>query len=307
MPPALSVVLVAYEMGRELPRTLRSLATGYQRGVAPDDYEVVVVDNGSSEPFDPALFEGFPGTIRSTRLDPAPVSPAAAANLGITMANGRLIGLLIDGARIASPGLLTTALLGARLAARPVVATLGWHLGATEHKAAEDAGYDQAVEDRMLAECGWEDDGYRLFAHSTLAGSSRRGWFGPLGESNALFLTREMWDEVDGLDERFALPGGGLVNHDLLRRACELAGSQLVILLGEGTFHQIHSGASTSGRITRDEAGTEYERLRGRPYEPPADDALYVGRVPASALEHMAYSVRWATNARERGSGGAGA
>ena len=306
MPPALSVVVVTHDMGRELPRTLRSLAGDYQRGVSEDDYEVLVVDNGSPAPVDPDLLEGFPGSIRSTRLEPAPESPAKAANLGISMAHGQLVGLLIDGARIASPGLLSTALLGARLAAQPVVATLGWHLGATSHMAATEVGYDQAVEDRLLAECDWEEDGYRLFARSTLAGSSGRGWFGPLGESNALFLTRETWEALGGLDEGFALPGGGLVNHDLLRRACELPGSQLVILLGEGTFHQIHSGASTSGRITRDEAGIEYERLRGRPYAPPTDDPLYVGRVPASALEHMAYSVRWATKSRGSGSRSAG-
>ena len=33
-----------------------------------------------------------------------------------------------------------------------------------------------------------------------------------------------LWDELGGLDERFALPGGGLANHDLYRRACELPG-----------------------------------------------------------------------------------
>ena len=67
-----------------------------------------------------------------------------------------------------------------------------------------------------------------------------------MGESSSLFLTRELWRELGGLDERFALPGGGLVNHDLYRRACALDDVQLVVMLGEGTFHQIHGGASTS-------------------------------------------------------------
>ena len=48
--PSLSVVVVAYDMARELPRTLRSLAPDYQQGIAADDYEVVVVDNGSPTP-----------------------------------------------------------------------------------------------------------------------------------------------------------------------------------------------------------------------------------------------------------------
>ena len=50
MPLSLSVVVVAYDMARELPRTLRSLSTPYQRDLESADYEVVVVDNGSPEP-----------------------------------------------------------------------------------------------------------------------------------------------------------------------------------------------------------------------------------------------------------------
>ena len=37
-------------MTREAPRTLRSLSPGYQQGIHPDDYEVIVVENGSSAP-----------------------------------------------------------------------------------------------------------------------------------------------------------------------------------------------------------------------------------------------------------------
>ena len=51
----LSVVLVVHDMARELPRTLRSLSPRYQVGLAADDYEVIVVDNGSVEPVDPAM------------------------------------------------------------------------------------------------------------------------------------------------------------------------------------------------------------------------------------------------------------
>ena len=53
---------------------------------------------------------------------------------------------------------------------------------------AAEAGYDQAAEDELLAGIDWEDDGYRLFDVSTLAGSSARGWFGPMGESSGLFM-----------------------------------------------------------------------------------------------------------------------
>jgi hypothetical protein len=283
---------VAYDMARELPRTLRSLAPNYQRSIAADDYEVIVVDNGSPEPIAPTVIDSFPGQLRTARIDPAPPTPARAANLGLEMARAELVGLVIDGARIASPGLLAGALVGRRLAERPVVATLGWHLGPTRHMDAGAVGYDEVAEDRLLDELDWEHDGYRLFSAATLAASSARGWFRPMGESNALFMPAALWHELGGLDEGFALPGGGLSNHDVFRRACELPDVQLVVLLGEGTFHQIHGGAATSGRFGWDEMHAEYVARRGRPYRPPRNARLYVGTVPDAALDHIEHAVK---------------
>ena len=278
-------------MARELPRTLRSLAPGYQRGIAADDYEVIVVDNGSPEPVDATMLASFPGRLRSVRLDPAPPAPAKAANVGIDMADADFVGLWIDGARLASPGLLARAMLGRRLAERPLVATLGWHLGPARHMDARAAGYDQSTEDALLDSLEWERDGYRLFGAATLAGSSARGWFAPMGESNALFTTKSMWQKLGGLDERFTLPGGGLSNHDLYRRACGTQGVQLVVLLGEGTFHQIHGGAATSGRFGWREMHDEYVAIRGRAYQPPDNEPVYVGGVPFDTLEALGASV----------------
>jgi glycosyltransferase involved in cell wall biosynthesis len=296
----LSAVVVAYDMARELPRTLESLAPPYQRGIDCDEYEVIVVDNGSPDPLRPALLDGYPQSSCLLRIDPAPPAPAHAANIGIQAAESEYVGLFIDGARIASPGLLALALDACTLSDRPVVMTLGWHLGMTRHIDARAAGYDQAVEDRLLGEIDWVHDGYRLFEVSTLADSSARGWFGPTGESNGLFMPKAMWNELGGLDERFVLPGGGLSNHDLFRRACELPGVQLIVLLGEGTFHQIHGGIATSGRIGWDEMHAEYESLRGRPYRPPTNERLYVGTVPETALAHIEHSVNWALTNRRR-------
>lgn len=279
-------------MSRELPRTLRSLTPDHQTDIAARDYEVVVVDNGTPGGLDPSLGDDFDGALRMLRVDDASASPAQAANLGIGAAVGDLVGLIIDGARLASPGLLSTALKGARAADRAVVASLGWHLGAVRHMDATDSGHDQETEDQLLAQSGWEDDGYRLFEIATLAGSSARGWFGPIGESSALFLPRRSWHDLGGLDEAFDLPGGGLVNHDLYRRACEADGSRLVMLLGEGTFHQFHGGAATSGLFTWDEMHAQYVGLRGRPYRPPDDVPLFVGRMNRFALRHVEESLR---------------
>src|SRR4051794_36765850 len=123
--PSLSVVVVAHDMARELPRTLRSLWPPYQRGIEADDLEILVVDNGSGAPI--ASDVGRPGTI-VLRIDPAPASPAHAANVGLEAARGALVGLVIDGARMASPGLLAGARAAAGLAERAVVTAPAWHL-----------------------------------------------------------------------------------------------------------------------------------------------------------------------------------
>jgi len=259
-----------------------------QRGV---EAHVVVVDNGSTPAIDPSVLDGFAGNIVLERIDPAPPSPARAANVGLARATGDLVGLIVDGARMASPGLLATAVLAARVADRPVVSTLGWHLGPVRHMQAAAAGYDQTVEDELLAGIDWREDGYRLFEISVLNGSSAWGWFEPIAESSALFLARELWQELGGLDERFAMPGGGLVNHDLYLRACSLPGARLVTLLGEGTFHQYHGGAATGSRFGWEEMRDDYIALKGQAYEAPTAVPLLVGAPPDAALDHLAESI----------------
>jgi hypothetical protein len=287
----LSVVVVVYDMARELPRTLASLGPDYQRGVDAEDFEIVVVDNGSPRPLDEVVLAAFPGRLRATRVEPAPASPAHAANVGLELAEGEVVGLIIDGARMASPGLLSGGRLAMRLADRTIAAAPGYHLGPIRHMESREAGYDQSTEDQVLKGIDWRSDGYRLFEVSTLAGSSGRGWFGPMGESSALFMPREVWRELGGLDEQFDLPGGGLVNHDLYRRACALEAAELIVLLGEGTFHQLHGGAATSRRLGWDEMHAEYERIRGESYYPPANTPMYLGGIHPSALQHLEQSV----------------
>jgi glycosyltransferase involved in cell wall biosynthesis len=167
--PDVSVVVVVHDMARELPRTLYSLTEG-QQGIEPERSEVVVVDNGSSDPLDPALAHRFGVEVRIERIDPAPPSPVRAANHGLALARGALVGLFVDGARLASPGLLAGAQRAARLSERPVITAPAFHLGSVRHMEAAATGYDQRAEDELLAGSAWEADGYRLFGISTLGG-----------------------------------------------------------------------------------------------------------------------------------------
>ena len=295
--PAVSVVVVVYNMAREAPRTLYSLSAAYQRDIAAEDYEVIVVDNGSSPPFDATVLDDLEGAFRLIRLDPAPKSPAHALNVGLAAARGDVIGLMVDGARMVTPGLLHFARVGVGMYPRAVVATLGWYLGRDQQRWALEAGYNKDREDRLLEQVNWREDGYRLFDISAADETTVDGWFGAICESNALFLSRENWTALEGVDERFDVPGGGFVNLDLIIRAFDLPDSVLVVLLGEGTFHQLHGGIATNANY-RDitaavtEWRTQYEAIRGRPWAPPTKtNRAYIGALPRPALRHLTRAI----------------
>ena len=293
--PALSLVIVAYNMAREVPRTIRSLSPAMQREINPADYEIILVDNGSTQPWEEAQCRRWCPDLRVHRVADPTQSPVPAINQGLALARGELIGVWIDGARLASPGLLAGALRAARLHRRPVIGTIGFHLGPDLQRRSIQAGYDQAREDALLASVRWEEDGYRLFQIATFAGSSARGWFLPIGESNALFLTRTQWQELGGYDPHFEAPGGGLANLDIWRRACEAPDSEVIILLGEGTFHQVHGGVATNAeRPMFPVFHEEYQRIRGGPFVVPTLSPIYLGRMPPATLQKLAWSAEQA-------------
>lgn len=293
--PEVSVIVVVYNIPREAPRSLLSLSARYQRHISPDDYEVIVVDNGSNPPFDESVLKGLEGNFRLIRLDPAPPSPAHAINRGLAEAQGDVIGVMIDGARIVTPGLVHFALHGARLYKKSVVATLGWYLGYDFQRWSMQVGYDAKTEDALLSKIEWPQDGYRLFEIGTLDESSVDGWFQSLSESNALFLRRETWNELGGVEERFDEPGGGYLNLDTFKRAVELPGAELVILLGEGTFHQLHGGVATNipieEMLERNKIWhPQYYSIRGQGFLLPQTKTppTYLGLLPAAALAYFA-------------------
>jgi len=287
-----SLVIVAYDMARELPRTIRSLLAPVQR-LDPDlSMEIIVVDNGSPEPVRPP----DDGAWRLLRVPEPHRSPARAVNLGLAQAQGALVGVLVDGARMASPGMVRSAWMASRLHHRPVIGTIGLHLGPDLQQRTIRDGYDRAREDALLDSVCWWEDGYRLFAISSFAASSRHGWFGPLAESNALFLPRALWDELGGYDARFEQPGGGLVNLDTWARACLLPDPQVIVLLGEGTFHQVHGGVSTNALVDPwPQFHEEYQAIRGRPFVAPPVEPLLLGsarRETLALVEHAARIAR---------------
>ena len=287
--PELSVVVVVYNMRREAPRTLKSLASAYQRDTDPREFEVVVVENGSTEPLDAESVRCIGDNFRYFFIEDASPSPAAAVNFGVAQSQAEYVGVLIDGARIVTPGMLSSALSCLRGFPRAVVGSLGFHLGPDAQNRSQLDGYNQHVEDQLLAEIGWSRDGYRLFEIGVPAGSSKWGWFQPITESNCLFMPKALFDELGGFDEAFDLPGGGMVNLDFWARACQLPSSTLIMLLGEASFHQFHNGAATG--LTEEklasrlrEWGAQYAEIRGHAFVDPDRRPMVFGDVRDAVL-----------------------
>ena len=291
--PKLSVVVIAYNMTRELPRTLQTLSPACQCDIDADDYEVIVIDNGSTQAFDHDLCRRLCPNLDIHVVADAPPSPVEAINRGLALARGALVGVCIDGARMASPRLLATALEAARLHPRPVIGTLAFHLGPDVQSRSVANGYDQAAEDALLATVDWVADGYRLFSISALAGSSEEGWFTLPAETNAVFLTREHWQALGGYDPAFVAPGGGLANLDTWARACADPSGRAIVLLGEATFHQVHGGIATNAAVSKwPQFHDEYVRVRGAKYVRPAGSPLLYGRPHPEMLPSMQASVQ---------------
>ena len=274
MTPRLSVVVVAFDMARELPRTVLSLLPPYQRGMELGEVEIIIADNGSGVP---VRREDFPADAPITvlRIEDGGVSPCRAINRATGLARADHIAVAVDGARMASPGLVSTALQAAGVDPNAFVATLGFHLGPKVQQVSVTEGYDRAVEDGLLAGIGWPDDGYRLFEISALGESYRHGVFRNPPETTFFVMDRARFQDIGGFDEGFVSLGGGLANYDVMERALADPAAPLILLVGEATFHQLHYGATTqAGGVRRAAPGgdaslgehyaEEYRRLRDR-------------------------------------------
>lgn len=289
--PKLSVVVISYNMKREIKRTIHSLSPSYQVGVKESDYEVIVVDNGSDELLSSEGWIARSGwNVRLIHRDSGDVSPCSAVNAGVSMARATHVCVMVDGARMLSPGVIHGMLNQISTSSHAFVITLGWHLGPKPQNVSITQGYCQSVEDKMLRQVRWREDGYRLFDISSLALSSSRGWFSPITESNCFSISRQQFFLLGGFDERFVSPGGGLINLDFFKRAVDAQQSEICVLLGEGSFHQIHGGVATNVSMENHPGqrfADEYQLIRGCTYSRPTYDPIYVGRLSQAARRFL--------------------
>lgn len=283
--PALSVVVVIHRMPTQAERTLRSLAL--QDGVEPGEVEVIVAENASDAVLGEARARAaLPGARYLLREEPRP-SPVPAVNHAASLARGRALAVAVDGARLLSPGVLRLTLAALRAFPGAAVAVPGYHLGPEPQQDSVNKGHDEAADAALLQGIGWPADGYRLFEVAVWSRSSRRGFLRPLSESNFLAMGRAKWEALGGMDRRYDSMGGGKANLDLYKRLLELPETPLVLLHGEGTFHQVHGGISTNTRAGEREAvmsaiQAQDRAIRGEARPPDARPILFGPLHPAA-------------------------
>ncbi|MCC5973042.1 MAG: glycosyltransferase family 2 protein [Rubellimicrobium sp.] len=284
--PQLSVVVIVHRMADQAERTLISLSPGYQQGVAPADYEVIVIENASDQPLGEARAAAALGAGRLVYRwrDEVQPSPVPAVNAGVAMARGAHVAIVIDGARMLSPGVIRLALAALRADPQAAVSVPGYHLGSELQQVAVNTGHDAATDAALLEGIGWPADGYRLFEVAVPSGSSRRGFLRPQSESNFLALARARWQAIGGMDPRYDDHGGGKANLDLYKRLLDHPGTALYLLFGEGSFHQFHGGVTTNTPRAEREAimaaiNAQDRAIRGEDVRPPANPPILFGTV----------------------------
>jgi hypothetical protein len=283
--PRLSVIVVCYKMEKQIGNTLRSLLPPYQQKIKKSEYEILIVDNGSPEPLAEETWK-IASNVHYIRIPPGEASPnpGVSINRAARQARGEALAIMIDGARMVTPGVLSWGLRLLEMNPRSLVEVRSWHLGPKFQSESILEGYNHEVEAAMLLESRWWENGYRLFTISASNTLTEDGFGGRAMESNCLLIAKGVFDEIGGYNERYKQAGGGLVNHDFYARAVGTA-EQVFTLLGEGTFHQVHGGAATGlTRAQLDEAlkgwWEESRSLRGDLRPPGREKFIIAGHIP---------------------------
>ena len=286
----LSIVIVFYNMRREAIRTLYSLTTKYQTDIDECDYEVIVVDSGSTQPLAQEWVKSLQSNFTYQYVETSWPSPCHAMNVGIEMANSDSVVCMIDGARMLSPGVLSKMIQANTLFKNAFVQTIAMHIGEKLQNISVEEGYNQDVEDKLFNTIDWQRDGYQLFNIACLADSSKYGFLASIRECNCFCIPKRKLLELDGFDENFTSVGGGFVNLDILNQIMEDDLIQPIMLLGEASFHQFHGGVATNVPMAEHPMQlflNEYQMLRGKPYQHDTRQSYYLGSLNENARKFV--------------------
>lgn len=295
--PLLSVVVIVYSMPTQALNTIYSLSASHQKNVSENEYEIIVIENNSSNTLTEDSVVALGENITYICRDENRPSPVFAINEAVDIARSDNISIMIDGARLVTPGIVRATLDAFLLNSKSIVSVPGYHLGQEPQQKAVLYGYSEEEEKKLLTSVNWRENGYRLFDIACFSGSSEaHGILQRVPESNFLALPKELFRQLNGYDERFNSHGGGYANLDFFKRVVTASKGKQFLLLCEGTFHQYHGGATTGGddgdrsellkTITQ-----QYVDIREEDYTAPAYDFELLGKFNSFASEFIIQSM----------------
>ncbi|PWJ22068.1 hypothetical protein [Jannaschia seohaensis] len=287
--PFLSILIVAYDIRREILRTLASAPPPLQRQVDPSECEIVALANGSPEPL---ARPDAPETVRLVRTAPEDAAPSPVFAINSTVrgiCRGETLLICIDGARMFSALLVrrTIDMLARWPEATSYVQSR--HTGSEPNGKAVTTGYAQAAEDALMATVTRQEDLDALWEISVLAGCHRPNRPILQNESNALGMSRATWTALGDYNEGFTRPGGGLCNLELFSRMLSRTDGPAILLDGEATFHQFHGGAATAHPVYFAASKAEFAAATGSDYAWPPRSFLIA---PAIAYDRPSSAER---------------
>lgn len=276
----LSVIVIFFNNRREAPRTLLTLSRTYQRGIENLDYEVLAIDSNSPEALKAEMVESFGSEFSYHFVKTAHPSPIEALRLGLQLSKGKYVMVMIDGAHILTPNVLSKWCDVIQVYPSSCVYTQRYHLG--KYRQNDNPDYNQSKEDELLKSIDWENNGYNLFSISSFQ-QTAEWWFSRHYESNCIVFLKERLVEYASFDKDYISIGGGFLNLDIFKRGVEDARNTVVVLMGESTFHQFHGGTTTNvarGQVKLLTYRKEYFRLNGVHYSRPESINLhYFGNI----------------------------
>ncbi|MCK5681706.1 glycosyltransferase [bacterium] len=284
--PNLTIIVVFFNMCREAERTLHTLSCAYQRGVNESDYDVIVIDNGSSKPLSAEVVENFGSNFSYYFYETDEKSPVVVINQAVAKLQTEFVMVMIDGAHMLSPGVVGNALRVTKAYPDPFVTVVGFHLGQENQNRSVSKGYNQKQEDVLLETVAWRENGYRLFEIAGALAYDCAGWFGPLAESNCFLLKKTTYERLGGFDVRFTEAGGGLAILDFFRIAMADVELDYVVLLGEGSFHQFHGGVASNAPYSEhpwERFHQQYLKIRQQSFQVIARRPVLLGKITPEA------------------------
>ncbi|KZR77518.1 glycosyltransferase family A protein [Prochlorococcus marinus] len=258
----LSIIVGSYELTHQISNTVTSILSALSQTVV--SAEIIIADNSKSlKTIDSNIVNYINvNVIDFSELD---IPIHASMNLAVERACGDYLCLMIDGARLWSPNIIRE--VDQYLSLYTVVHVPNYQLGTDYQMYGNHGAGSFKCEDKLLIDCGWPF--LKTSQLIELSFLEPHAGIGPtIFESNCLFLSRKMWDEVNGYDLQFQRKDGGFASADLLSRLIE-NNCELKVLADAGTFHQFHFGTTTSSplqtRKALKEMTLEYFKIRAKP------------------------------------------